>query len=98
MGKISTIKAQVWELRNWAPAEPSVKSMVCQPCRESAKNRRLQSAGGWMPQDAWEAMLADALYPQAVHPRQLPAPQDHPHVVMRLRETLQAMRKEGKRL
>ena len=43
-------------------------------------------------------MLADALHPQGVHPRQLPAPQDHPHVLRRLRETLHATRKEGKRL
>ena len=42
-----------------------------------------------MPQAAWEAMLADALHPQGVQPRNLPAPQDHPYVVKRLRENLQ---------
>ena len=43
-----------------------------------------------MPQAAWEAMLADALHPQGVHPRKLPATQDHPYVLKRLWETLQA--------
>ena len=27
------------------------------------ENCRLRPAGGWMPQAAWEAMLADALHP-----------------------------------
>ena len=34
-----------------------------------------------MPQAAWVAMLADALHHQGVHPRNLPAPQDHPYVL-----------------
>ena len=51
-----------------------------------------------MPQDAWKAMLADGLLPQRVQPCNLSAAQDHPHVLRRLRKTLQATRKEGKRL
>ena len=51
-----------------------------------------------MPQAAWEAMLADALHPRAIQPRNLPAPQDHPYVLRRLRETLQETRREGTRL
>ena len=54
--------------------------------------------GGWMPQVAWEAMLADALHPHGVQPHSLPAPQDHPYVLKRLRETLQETRREGRRL
>ena len=49
------------------------------------ENCRLRPAGAWMPQAAWEAMLADALHPLGVHPRNLPAPQDHPYVLRRLR-------------
>ena len=41
-----------------------------------------------MPKAAWEAMLADVLHPLGVRPRTLPAPQDHPYVLRRLRETL----------
>ena len=52
----------------------------------------------WMPQAAWEAMLADALHPLGVHPRNLPAPQDHPYVLRRLRETLQETQRDGIRL
>ena len=48
-----------------------------------------------MPQAAWEAMLADALHPLGVHPRNLPAPQDHPYVLRRLRETLQETQRDG---
>ena len=51
-----------------------------------------------MPQDAWQATLAKALHPQRVHRRQLPQPQEHPRVLRRLRESLQATRKKGKRL
>ena len=51
-----------------------------------------------MPQAAWEAMLADALHPLGVHPRNLPAPQDHPYVLRRLRETLQETQRDGIRL
>ena len=89
---------QLWELRKWARAEPSLEGLVRRLCRETMENRRLQPAVGWMPQDAWEAMLADALHPQGVHARQLPTPQKHPHVLGRLRETLQATQKEGKSL
>ena len=64
----------------------------------SVENCRLQPAGRWMPQAAWEAMLADALHPLAVHPRNLPAPQDHPYVLRRLRETLQETQRDGIRL
>ena len=62
------------------------------------ENGRLRPAGGWMPQAAWEAMPADALHPLGVHPRNLPAPQDHPYVLRRLRETLQETRRDGIRL
>ena len=48
-----------------------------------------------MPQAAWEAMLADALHPLGVHPRNLPAPQDHPYVLRRLQETLQETQLDG---
>ena len=51
-----------------------------------------------MPQAAWEAMLADALHPLGVHPRNLPVPQDHPYVLRRLRETLQETQRDGIRL
>ena len=62
------------------------------------ENCRLRPAGGWMPQAAWEAMLADALHPLGVCPRNLPAPQDHPYVLRRLRETLQETQRDGIRL
>ena len=51
-----------------------------------------------MPQAAWEAMLADVLHPLGVHPRNLPAPQDHAYVVKRLRETPHEARRDGIRL
>ena len=51
-----------------------------------------------MPQAAWEAMLADALHPLRVHPRNLSAPQDHPSVLRRLRETLHETQRDGIRL
>ena len=51
-----------------------------------------------MPQAAWEAILADALHPLGVHPRNLPAPQHHPCVLRRLRETLQETLGDGIRL
>ena len=51
-----------------------------------------------MPQAAWEAMLANALRPLGVHPRTLPAPQDHPYVLRRLRKTLQETQRDGIRL
>ena len=89
---------QLWERRKWARAEPSLEGLVHRPRKGSAENRRLQPAEGWMPQAAWEAMLADALHPQGVHPRNLPAPQDHPDVRRCLRETLQDTRREGTRL
>ena len=62
------------------------------------ENCRLRPAGRWGPQAASEAMLADALHPQGVHPHDLPAPQDHPFVLRRLRKTLQETRGEGKRI
>ena len=62
--------------------------------RTAASGRR----GGWMPHAAWEAMLADALQPLGVHPRNLSAPQDHPYVLRRLRETLQETQRDGIRL
>ena len=77
------------ELLKWTRAEPFLKGLVHRPRRESAENCRLQPAGRWMPQDAWEAMQADAVRPHRVHPRELPAPQDHPYVLRCLRETLQ---------
>ena len=51
-----------------------------------------------MPQAAWEAMLADALRPEGVHPRNLPSPQGQPYVLRRLPEALQETRREGRRL
>ena len=91
-------RTQLWELRKCARAENSLEGLVHRPSREVTENRRLHPVGGSMSQDAWEAMLADALHPQAVHPRQLLAPHEHPHFLRRLRETLQATRKIGKRV
>ena len=65
---------QLWELRKWARGEPSLEGLVHRPRKESVENCRLWPAGGWMPQAAWEAMLADALHPLGVHPRNLPRP------------------------
>ena len=89
---------QLWELRKWARGEPSLEGLVHRPRKGSVENCRLRPAGGWMPQAAWEAMLADALHPLGVHPRNLPAPQDHPYVLRRLRETLQEAGRDGIRL
>ena len=80
---------QLGELRKWARAEPSLEGLVDRPRKGSVQNSCLRPAGWWMPKAAWEAMLADALYHQGVHPRNLPAPQDHPYVLRHLRETLQ---------
>ena len=89
---------QLWELRKWARGEPSLEGLVHWPRKGSVENCRLRPAEGWMPQAAWEAMLADALHPLEVHPRNLPAPQDHPYVLRRLRETLQETQRDGIRL
>ena len=89
---------QLWELRKSTRGEPSLESLVHRPRKGSVENCRLQPAGGWMPQAAWEAMLADALHPLGVRPRNLPAPQDHPYVLRRLRETLQETQRDGTRL
>ena len=89
---------QLWELRKWARGEPSLEGLVHRPRKGSVENCRLRPAGGWMPQASWEAMLADALHPLGVHPCNLPAPQDHPYVLRRLRETLQETRRDGIRL
>ena len=62
-----------------------LEGLVNQPRKGSAENRSLQPAGGWMPQATWEDMLADVLHPQGIHPCNLPAPQDHPYVLRRLR-------------
>ena len=43
-------------------------------------------------------MLVDALHPQGGQPRELPAPQDQPYVLRRLRETLQETQRGGRRL
>ena len=89
---------QLWELRKGARGEPSLEGLVHWPRKGSVENCRLQPAAGWMPQAAWEAMLADALHPLGVQPRNLPAPQDHPYVLRRLRETLQETQRDGIRL
>ena len=89
---------QLWELRKWARAEPSLEGLVHRPRKWSVENCRLQPAGGWISQAAWEAMLADALHPLGVHPRNLPAAQDHLYVLSRLRKTLQETQQEGIRL
>ena len=87
-------QTQLLELRKWARAEPTLEGLVHRPCRGSAENCRLQPAGGWMPRAAWEAMLADALHQQGIHPHNLLEPQDHPYVLKRLPETLQVTRRE----
>ena len=89
---------QLWELPKWARGEPSLEGLVHRPRKGSVENCRLRPAGGWMPQAAWEAMLADALQPLGVQPRNLPTPQDHPYVLRRLRETLQETQRDGIRL
>ena len=89
---------QLWELRKWVRTEPSLESLVHRPRKGSVENSHLQPAGGRMPQAAWEAMLANALHPLGVQPRNLSAPQDHPYVLKRLRETLQEMQRDGIRL
>ena len=86
---------QLWELRKWAWAEPSLEGLVHRPRKGSVENCRLQPAGGLMPQAAWEAMLAPAHHPLGVQPRSLPAPQDHPYVLRRLRETLQETQRDS---
>ena len=89
---------QLWELRKWARGEPSLEGLVHRPRKGSVENCRLRLAGDWMPQAAWEAMLADALHPLGVHSRNLPLPQDHLYVLRRLRETLQETQRDGIRL
>ena len=89
---------QLWELRKWARAEPSLKGLVHRPRKGSVENCRLQPLGGWMPQAAWEGMLADALQPLGVHPRNLPAPQGELYVLRRLQETLQETQRDSIRL
>ena len=89
---------QLWELRKWVPTEPSLEGLVHRPRKGSVENSRIQPAGGWMPQAAWEALLADALHPLGLHPRNPPAYQDHPYVLKRLRETLQETQRDGIRL
>ena len=86
---------QLWELRKWARGEPSLEGLVHRPRKGSVENCRLRPAGGWMLQAAWEAMLTNVLHPLGVHPRKLPAPQDHPHVLRRLRETLWETQRDG---
>ena len=51
-----------------------------------------------MPQAAWEAMLADALHPLGVHPRNPPAAQDDSYGLRRLPKTLQETQQDGIRL
>ena len=89
---------QLWELRKWVRTEPSLEGLVHRPRKGSVEISHLQPAGGWMPQAAWEAMLAKALHPLGVHPRNLPAPQDHPYVLKRLRETLQETQRDSIRM
>ena len=43
-------------------------------------------------------MLANALHPLGVHPRNLLAPQNHPYVLRRLQETHEETRQEGSHL
>ena len=68
------------------------------PARGRWTTCRLQPAGGRMPQAAWEAMLAHALHPLGVHPRNLAAPKDQRYVIRRLRETFQETQRDGIRL
>ena len=89
---------QLWELRKWSRAEPSLENLVHRPHKESVENCRLQPVRGWMRQAAWEAMLADVLQPLGVHPRNLPVPENHPYVLRRRRKTLQETRRDGIRL
>ena len=89
---------QLWELRKWVRAEPSLEGLVHQPRKGSMEDSRLQPAVGCTPQAAWEATLADALRPLRVYPRNLPAPEDHPYVLRRLQGTLQETQRDGIRL
>ena len=89
---------QLWELGRWVRTQPSLEGLLRRPRKRSVENSRLQLAGGWMPQAAWEAMVADALHPLGVHPRNPPPPQDHPYVLTRLQETLRETQRDGIRL
>ena len=89
---------RLWELRKSAQAEPFFEGLVRRPRRGSADNSCIQRAVEWMSQAAWEAMLANALHPQGLNPRELPAPQHHLYVLRRLQETLQETRREERRL
>ena len=59
---------QLWVLRKWARAEPSLEGLVCRPRRGSGENCRLQPAG-WMPQAAWEAIPKESTRTTSPHPR-----------------------------
>ena len=89
---------QLWELQKLARAEPSLDGLVRRLRRGLTENRRRRPAGRWMPQCAWEGMLAVALHPRGVQPHQLFASQDNLHVLRRLRKALKATPKEGRRL
>ena len=65
---------QLWELRKWARGEPSLEGLVHRPRKGSVENCRLRPAGGWMPQAAWEAMLACAPPPGSPSPQPPRAP------------------------
>ena len=58
----------------------------------SAQDRRPAQEQWWQ---RWTHTQADALHPLGVQPRNLPAPQDHPYVLRRLRETLQETQRDG---
>ena len=55
----------------------------------------LAAGGGVDAAGCMGSHAADALNPLGVHPRNLPAPQDHPYVLRRLRETLQETQRDG---
>ena len=89
---------QLLELRKWARGEPFLEGLVHRPRKGLVENCRLRPAGGWMPQAAWEAMLADALHPPWSPPPQPPRAPGPPYVLRRLRETLQETQRTGIRL
>ena len=65
---------QLWEMRKWARAEPSLEGLVHRPRKGSAEKCRRQPAGGWMTKAAWEAMLPMRSTPMESTPASSPHP------------------------
>ena len=46
----------------------SLQDGVRRPRRDNGENPQLRLVGAWIPQEAWESLLANALHSQGVHP------------------------------